>query len=169
MQITVNLDAESERPIIMLDWFMGCRAMIDTGAVFPVWPAPVFQLLRLGGRLEKRDITFSGFGGQTKGDLYRVDFRLGSLVYKDMPIVTNRQIDLNCHMILSATMFEKMAYVIDNRNHYFSVDTFDNQTIINLRFVIKGNSAYIHTSSAFETEEGYNIYVQNTKKDKLTH
>lgn len=98
-----------------------------------------------------------------------MDFRLGSLVYKDMPIVTNRQIDLNCHMILSATMFEKMAYVIDNRNHYFSVDTFDNQPIINLRFVIKGNSAYIHTSSEFETEEEYNTYVQNTKKDKPTH
>ena len=35
MQLTIKLDDFSRRPIAIINWFKGCRAMIDTGALFP--------------------------------------------------------------------------------------------------------------------------------------
>ena len=37
MQITIQLDDKARRPIANLNWFHGCRALIDTGALFPIW------------------------------------------------------------------------------------------------------------------------------------
>lgn len=37
MQITLQLDDRARRPIANLNWFNGCRALIDTGALFPIW------------------------------------------------------------------------------------------------------------------------------------
>ncbi len=37
MQITIHLDDKARRPIANLNWFTGCRALIDTGALFLIW------------------------------------------------------------------------------------------------------------------------------------
>ena len=39
MQLTLKLDENARRPVVKLDWFNGCRALLDTGALFPVWTA----------------------------------------------------------------------------------------------------------------------------------
>lgn len=76
MQLTLQLDATSRRPVVKLGWFNGCRALLDTGALFPVWTSDGKLLQQLGAKLEKEEVTFGGFGGKAKGSLYRVDFRL---------------------------------------------------------------------------------------------
>ena len=62
-----------------------------------------------------------------------------------MPIVAKPMENLNCHMILSATMFEKMVYTIDTINKRFILDTTDNQIVRVLRISDEyGNfSAYL--------------------------
>lgn len=42
MEVTFNLEPNVNRPIIRLDnIFKGCTALLDTGAVFPVWTKSV--------------------------------------------------------------------------------------------------------------------------------
>ncbi len=84
MQITLNLDSEARRPVVQTGWFYGCRAMLDTGALFPIWVASGGLLESLGARLVKKGVRFSGFGGDTAGSLYRVNFVLNGLIYVDM-------------------------------------------------------------------------------------
>lgn len=51
MQIALNLDSEARRPVVQISWFHGCRAMLDTGALFPIWVASDELLMGLGARL----------------------------------------------------------------------------------------------------------------------
>ncbi|MDE6602439.1 MAG: hypothetical protein K2K90_09820 [Lachnospiraceae bacterium] len=52
MQLDISLDKSARRPIARLEWFSGCRALIDTGALFPVWTKSESLLIKLGGKLE---------------------------------------------------------------------------------------------------------------------
>jgi hypothetical protein len=55
---------DSDRPIVKLDYiFSGCTALIDTGALFPVWTKDTKLLEQLGAKLVKKDVGFNGFGG----------------------------------------------------------------------------------------------------------
>ena len=155
MQITIPLDEKASHPVAKLAWFKNCQAMIDTGALFPVWTAPIFQLLSLGAVLEEKNIPFSGFGGQTYGDLYKVDFKLGNLIYKDMPVIATRMDNLNCHMILSATMFDQMIYTIDTRNHFLSIDTCDNQLIRHLKIQRTPERISVYLAGTYQSEKDY--------------
>lgn len=134
MQITLKLDANARRPVVKLDWFNGCRALVDTGALFPVWTASENILIhKLGAKLIKKDVSFGGFGGEARGTLYRVNFKLHNLIFLDMPIIATNMQDLNCHLILPATMFDKMIYEIDSINNAMNIDTKDNQLVRVLR------------------------------------
>lgn len=71
MEQIFNLDASANRPIILLDnIFNGCTALMDTGALFPIWTKDVKLLKALGAELVKKNINFGGFGGNAKGDIY---------------------------------------------------------------------------------------------------
>lgn len=54
MQLVIPLNQSARRPIARLDWFPNCRALIDTGALFPVWTKSEALLMKLGGRLQKK-------------------------------------------------------------------------------------------------------------------
>lgn len=160
MQLTIQLDKFARRPIARLDWFKDCRALIDTGALFPVWTKGEALLVKLGARLEKENVSFSGFGGETNGSLYRVDFSLNGIQYIDMPIVAKTMNDLNCHMILSATMFEKMVYTIDTIHKYFSIDTVDNQIVRILRISDEYGNFSVYFAGTYETVNDYKNCLQ---------
>lgn len=155
MRITIPLDKFARRPIATLNWFHDCRALIDTGALFPVWTKNEMLLVKLGAKLERKCVTFSGFGGKTMGSLYRVNFIPGSLQYVDMPIVAKPMNELNCHMILSATMFENMIYSIDTINKYFSIDTTDNQLVRILKISDEYGTLSAYLASTHDTTELY--------------
>ena len=62
MQLTLKLDANSRRPVVKLSWFNGCRALLDTGALFPVWTANGELLKQLGAKQIKENVCFGGYG-----------------------------------------------------------------------------------------------------------
>ncbi len=162
MQITIQLDDEARRPIAKINWFSGCRALLDTGSIFPIWNRSEDMLVkRLGAKLTKRNVTFGGFGGEAQGNLYRVNFELNGLHYVGMPIIASESQDRNWHMIISATMFDGMVYEIDTINKKLNIDTKDNQPVRILRLSNDNNSLSVYLAETFETKD---IYYKNQKK-----
>lgn len=65
MQLTLKLDASARRPVVKLDWFNGCRALVDTGVLFTVWTASEKILShKLGAKLEKSDMGATKSAGE---------------------------------------------------------------------------------------------------------
>lgn len=162
MQMTIQLDEGARRPIAQIDWFKGCRALIDTGALFPVWNKSEDTLVKkLGAELIRRDVTFKGFGGETRGNLYRVNFMLNNLHYINMPIIANRIQGANWSMLLSATMFDGMSYEIDTINKKLNIDVKDNQPVRILRLSDDDNSISVYLAGTYKTD---NEYLQKNRK-----
>lgn len=155
MQLTLKLDANSRRPVVKLSWFNGCRALLDTGALFPVWTANGELLKQLGAKQIKENVCFGGFGGDAEGSLYRINFKLGNLMFQDMPIVATNMKNLNCHLILPATMFDKMVYEIDTINHALNIDTKDNQLVRLLKVSDDNGKFSVYLAGTYETVEDY--------------
>lgn len=132
-QFTLNLDVKQQRPVIKLQ--DGLRALLDTGAYFPVWTDEEGILAEdLNAKLVKKNVSFTGFGGIATGNLYRVMFELGDLIFPSLPIVANNDIAVPFSMILSATMLKGLIYEIDDSNHKFNVTIPDKEsTIRNLK------------------------------------
>ena len=127
--LTFELKENFQKPLVVLkDWY-NIDALLDTGALFPVWTARESLLPKLGGRFIKADVPFSGFGGETKGNLYRrKEFRIGDLVFPDLPIVTSTEMEKEpYHMIISATMLQNLVYTIDDKNHKLTVEIPDDE------------------------------------------
>lgn len=156
MQITLKLDENSRRPVVKLDWFYGCRALLDTGALFPVWTGNAVLLEKLGAKLvQEEEVGYGGFGGKAFGKLYRVNFWLGELLFAEMPIVATQMESLNCHIILPATMFDKMVYEIDTINHILNVDTKDNQVVRVLRVSDDYGRMSAYLAGTYESKADY--------------
>lgn len=83
-----------------------------------------------GAELIKENVPFSGFGGTTTGNLYRVTFQVGELVYPSMPILANSELDVTFDVILSASMFDGLIYQVDTVNHVLTVEVPDNESTV---------------------------------------
>ncbi|MBR3624661.1 MAG: retropepsin-like domain-containing protein [Selenomonadaceae bacterium] len=129
-QFTLTLRKDIGRPTVILDNFFYLDALLDTGAVLPVWVRDEADLKAIGGVPIAFNQIFSGFGGLTKGTLYRIPlFKCGDLIFPNFPIIASR-IDLPCQMILSATMFSKLIYEIDDYHHKLNVTIPDKESNI---------------------------------------
>lgn len=129
----LNLSKEVDRPLIELDKvFSGCTALLDTGALIPVWTKSEALLKELGATLEIENVTFGSFGGQTVGNLYRLDFELGEYLYPNMPIIASSDDAIPGYILLSATMFLDMDITIRNSNRTIEIETFTNQKCFNI-------------------------------------
>ena len=163
MQVTIQLDEEARRPIAQIDWFEGCRALIDTGALFPIWNRDA-KILEQGfqAKLQRKNITFGGFGGVATGDVYRVNFELNGLHYLDMPIIVSKLKGTNWSMILSATMFDGMIYEIDTINKKLNIDVKDKQPVRILRLSDDDDdSLSVYLAGTYKTD---NEYFQKNRK-----
>ncbi len=145
-RITLELEQNYQRPVLKLGQLENFRVLIDTGARFPVWTAGRRTIERLGGINQNKRIRFSGFGGNTEGDLYRLTLDLGGLQFPDMPIVLEDNSRVSVfQLILSAANFDGMLYQIDTINHKFNIDIPDDCMV--RRLVIRrepeDNSLYI--------------------------
>lgn len=140
-QFTLNLDVTQQRPVIDLKNF---TALLDTGAYFPVWTAHERILLKkFDAKLVKKNVSFTGFGGIATGNLYRIMFELGDLIFPSLPIITNSDITVPFNMILSATMLKGLIYEIDDSNHKFNVTIPDKEsTIRNLK--VESSDGQLH-------------------------
>lgn len=105
---------------------------MDTGALFPVWIATEEVLRGIGGILMKRNIKFSGFGGEATGNLYRLQkVLIGKLIFPEMAIISCKERNhVPYHIILSAIMFRNLIYEIDAKNHKFNVTIPDGESIV---------------------------------------
>lgn len=163
IEIAIQLNKNTRRPIVLLDWFRGCRALIDTGALIPIWTAKDTDLIELGATLERKNVSFGGFGGEAVGNQYRISFKLGSIVYVDMPIIAKEMSGLSCHMILPATMFTGMVYTINDKEKTFGLRILDNQPVRNLRLSTDTGDLSVYLAGTYETVEEYYTLTSKTQ------
>ena len=94
----------------------GLNALLDTGALFPVWTAPETILPGLGGVLLQKNVMFGGFGGKTQGNLYQLNqVAIGKLIFPELAVISCNDLkNVPYHILLSATMFRHLRYEIDD-------------------------------------------------------
>lgn len=147
-QYTLKLDSTRQRPVVMLK--NGLTALLDTGAYIPVWTDDEKILtLELGAELVRRDVPLSGFGGCTRDNLYKVSIDIGGILYPNMHIIANNDINATFNLILSATMFEGLIYQIDTVNHALNVEIPDwESNVRNLRVVNEDGKTFVLCNAA---------------------
>lgn len=77
-----NLDTKENSPVIVLPWFHNCRVLIDTGATLPMWLKSIAPLKLKGAVKENQTVNLNGVGGSSTGDLYRVNFEIGTFILR---------------------------------------------------------------------------------------
>lgn len=129
-QFSLPLYKTIQRPVVYLPDWHKFDVMLDTGALFPVWVDDEAILADLGAECVKDNVEIGGIGGKAKGKLYKLPyFKLGDLIYPGLPIVAY-SMEVPCHMLLSATMFSKLRYEIDDDNHVLNVTIPDSQSCV---------------------------------------
>lgn len=142
-QFTLRLQAKAQRPVIKLVDFYGFDALLDTGALFPVWIEDESILKELDAVLLMENVEFGGFGGKAIGNLYRIPMlKVGELLFPDFHMISCK-LNLPCKMILSATMFDDLIYEVDNHNHRFNVSIPDTQSTVR-NLVIEDQNGNLH-------------------------
>ena len=143
-QFTLPLYAELDRPVMPLpDWY-NFNAMLDTGALFPVWIDDEELLIKTGAVSVKEKVVFGGIGGKAYGKLYQIPyFKFGDLVYPNMHIICYPMENRTCHMLLSSTMFYGLRCEIDYENHKLNVTIPDGQQITR-NLVIRDSGGKLH-------------------------
>ena len=142
-QFTLELSEDEPRPIVRMKQPFEFDAMLDTGAVFPVWIESEELLKNFGGKLVAQNQSFGGFGGMTTGNVYRLPlFQVGDLIFPDFPLIVSPY-RLPCQMILSATMFDELIYEIDAQNHWLNVTVPDTVNIVR-RLKIEDQNGRLH-------------------------
>lgn len=150
-QFTLSLAKNSLRPVVKLENWNNFRALLDTGAFFPIWTAEERILNDLGGKIVKQDVSFSGFGGTTKGNLYELQkLIIGDLIFPNTHIVACKDLkDVPFQLILSATMFYGLIYEIDAKHYKFNVTIPDHESNVrNLRIEDSNGRLHILCHSA---------------------
>lgn len=144
MNLTYNLEEYTNRPIIRLDTiFRGCTALLDTGALFPLWTKDTSLLVQPGAKLLKKNTAFSGLGGKTYGDIYTITLNLGDILFPNMHIMAAPDDRIPGYFIFSATMFQKMIYTIDNISKKLTITTPDNQLCYHLSILDKNGNVHV--------------------------
>lgn len=152
----MTLNKDFQRPIIYLSNWHRLNALLDTGALFPVWTAPETILLRLGGVLLQKDVVFGGFGGKTQGNLYQLDqVTIGKLIFPKMAIISCNDLkNVPYHILLSATMFQHLRYEIDDENHKFNVMVPDKESCVrSLKIQDKNGKLHVLCNSALNEND----------------
>lgn len=128
-QMTIDLDFEQQRPVVIMD--KGLTGMLDTGAYIPVWTSKEELLIKkFNAELIAENVEFTGFGGSAYGNLYKATFQVGKIIYPEMSIIANNDMDVPFNMILSATMFQNLIYEIDDKNHKLNVTIPDDESMV---------------------------------------
>lgn len=129
----------------MLEDFYGIDAMIDSGALFPIWVEDEELLVEMGGTMVLEEAEFGGFGGSAKGKLYKIPYiKIGALTFPNFHIIACKM-NLPCQMLMSATMFRNLIYEIDDYNHKFNVTIPDDQSVVR-NLVIWDSQGQLHVA-----------------------
>ncbi|MBR3723019.1 MAG: hypothetical protein IKN12_09705 [Selenomonadaceae bacterium] len=154
-QFTLKLNPNMQRPVVHIAEFHNLDALLDTGAVFPVWCADEKVLQAYGGEKISDFAPFGGFGGMTAGKLYRLPFfTMGGLIYPGMNIILHEGFSLITPLILPATIFDNLIYEINNKTHRITVTVPDDESSVR-NLVIKESNGKLQVlcSSAEENAD----------------
>lgn len=134
-QFSLKLDMTQQRPVVLLE--NALTALLDTGAYIPIWTDEEDILLSdMGGKLVKTKVPFTGFGGIAYGNLYQVTLEVGDLIFPNMHIIANNELNSSYNLILSATMFDGLSYEINTRTHWLHITVANDSDLVrNLRIV----------------------------------
>ena len=61
---TMRLQKQSQRPVIALPEWHHFGAMLDTGALYPIWVREERILQEMGAEIVQDQVSFGGFGGE---------------------------------------------------------------------------------------------------------
>lgn len=85
----MNLVKDTSRPVVMLKNWNNFRALLDTGAYFPIWIADENILKDLGGSCIRKEVPFGGFGGEAKGNFDDKNHKLNINIPDDESYIRN--------------------------------------------------------------------------------
>ena len=103
------------------------QALIDTGAMWPVFSFTDYDMKAVFGATRKRSSTIEGFGGVEKGSIYSISkFPIGSIIFEPFEVFVPEILRMKHPMVLSATMFYGTDYEFDTINNVFTVTMDDN-------------------------------------------
>ena len=148
LKVRLPLDVTFDRPIVQLRQMKGMFAMIDTGALCPIWVQDERELLSsYNVRCEKEDVTFTVFGGiVVHGSLYTIDvFTLdNSLFYTNMPIIASRDESFrDVSMLFPMTMFRGMQVALDPQAGVLELTILDGQPSRRIKITDEGGEIHI--------------------------
>ena len=128
---------------------MDLQPYLTQGRYIPVWTDDEDILLsELGAVLVRKDVPLSGFGGSTFGNLYKVNLNISGILYPNMHIIANNEINATFNLILSATMFAGLIYQIDTVNHMLNIEIPDwESNVRNLRVVDEDGKIFVLCSA----------------------
>lgn len=149
----MNLVKDTSRPVVMLKNWNDFRALLDTGAYFPIWTADENILKDLGGSCIRKEVPFGGFGGETKGNLYVLpNMLVGDLIFSNIHIIACSDLkETPFQLILCATMFRNLIYEIDDKNHKLNINIPDDESYIrNLTIKDSNGRWYVLCNSDYD-------------------
>ena len=126
-EFTVRVVPDSSRPIVSV---YGMDALIDTGADVPVVSVMAIDFLidRFHAKTVLKVAKIRGFGGEEHGDVLVIDqFVFGDLVFPNMHVFVPKR-TLAFPFVLSASMFNRLVYEIDMKNHAMTVRIPDDES-----------------------------------------
>lgn len=149
IQFSLELNGNQQRTFIFLRTWNNVLALLDTGALFPVWTDEERLLKKPGGIPMNKTVPITGFGGRTECPSYKLKgLRIGKITYSSIPIAVCPMPEMTCHMILPATMFSGLIYEIDDYNHRLNVTIpAGESTVRNMRIVDSNGRLHILCNS----------------------
>ena len=141
-QFTLRFKEDSQRPSFVIN--NGVVAMLDTGALYPVWTKSEYALIKLlNAKSLKRIVPVSGFGGTTMGKSFRVPYlQIGELIYSDICVVACPGMEkVPFSIILSSTMFQGLIYEIDTVNNCFNIAVPEKESVVRNCKILDENNA----------------------------
>lgn len=124
-----KLSTSTTRPMLRIGKTV---ALLDTGAEIPVWLSDFtsFKLFFPDAKLKLESAPLKGFGETVYCPVYTCTLKLGTLTYKDMPILFYPMQNVNYQLILSASMFYALNYTIDNINSKLIIEVPEGQSLL---------------------------------------
>lgn len=146
------------RPVIKVDGiYRNCHALIDSGAVVPVWTKSSELLRRLGATKLKGSFELHGFGGDGENcEAYRLTVILGNIMYPNLTFVVSSKVKGKISMVLPATMFNKFDCNIDFINSRFTIRNLSNQMVYNYVITDSNGKTYNLSQEVYEISKSNN-------------
>lgn len=149
--------SKDQRPIMKVGCGKDFDAMLDTGAIFPVWVADEELVKDMGARLKLENGKFGGFNEEHYGNVYVLPYiKLGDLIYPNFHFIACKSDGVPAQMLLPATMFKDLIYSVNDKHKFFTVTLPDGESNVrNLRIESKDQKLYVLCNSVTE-EDSHN-------------